>query len=215
MPKLRSDSYLNKYQLRFDYLLINVSEIHSPEKSERRTEIWKLYPDTIKLKRLYLNEYIQDEKLENYFETANAAIKNENADSKITYTINELMEVASRFFYCNKVYPDTTVEYHVCIGINGISEAKWTKDYRLLEAFCYEGIFNDLDKDNSQINESCTFNKKEACQKYKPGIITLDKYLEDVKNELFVRMKNDTVLKTKLIEYYEQNKSNLPFKIIN
>ncbi|MBI1837259.1 MAG: hypothetical protein HYR91_08350 [Flavobacteriia bacterium] len=56
----------------------------------------------------------------------------------------------------------------------------WVKDFRLLEAFCYEGIFNDLEKDNSKIDK-----KKEAYQKYKSKIITLDKYLEDVKKRSF------------------------------
>lgn len=215
MPILRSESELNSYNRRFEYLLINVSEIHLPQKSERRNEIWDLYPDTTKLKRLYLNEYVQDKKLENYFETTNAAINNEKFEVNITYTADELMEVASKFFYCDKVFPDTTVQSHVCVGLNGIKEANWNKDFKLLEAFCYEGIFNDLDKDVSEIDESYSFEKNEACEKYKSLIVTLDIYLEDVRNELFVRMKNDTVLRSTLLEYYEQNKTNLAFKIIN
>lgn len=215
MPKLRSESKLNEYNRRFEYLLINVSEIHFLQKAERRKEIWDLYPDTTKLKRLYLNEYIQDEKLSNYFELTKTAIWNENFEATITFTIDELLEVASKFFYCDKVFPDSTIQSHVCIGLNGISEANWTKDYKLLEAFCYEAIFNDLDKDISEIDESYSFEKKEACQKYESMIVTLDLYLEDVRNELFARMKNNPVLRTELLEYYEHNKSNLAFKIMN
>jgi hypothetical protein len=215
MPKLRSESKLNQYNRRFEYLLINVPEIHFPQKAERRKEIWDLYPDTTKLKRLYLNEYIHDEKLTNYFDLTKTAICNGNFESKITFNIDELMEVASKFFYCDKVFTDTTIQSHVCIGLNGISEANWSKDYRLLEAFCYEAIFNDLDKDISEIDESYSFEKKEACQKYKSMIVTLDLYLEDVRNELFVSMKNNLVLRTELLEYYEHNKSNLAFKIMN
>jgi hypothetical protein len=215
MPKLRSESKLNEYNRRFEYLLINVPEIHFPQKAERRKEIWDLYPDTTKLKKLYLNEYVQDEKLTNYFELTKAAIWNENFEATITFTIDELLEVASKFFYCDKVFPDSTIQSHVCIGLNGISEANWTKDYKLLEAFCYEAIFNDLDKDISEIDESYSFEKKEACQKYESMIVTLDLYLEDVRNELFARMQNNPVLRTELLEYYEHNKSNLAFKIMN
>jgi hypothetical protein len=215
MPKISSESKLNEYNRRFEYLLINVPEIHFPQKAERRKEIWDLYPDTTKLKRLYLNEYIQDEKLKNYFELTKTAIWNENFEATITFTVDELMEVASKFFYCDKVFSDTTVQSHICIGLNGVGEANWAKDYRLLEAFCYEGIFNDLDKDISSIDESYSFEKNEACQKYKSMIASLEMYLNDVRNELFARMKNDPVLRTKLLEYYEQNKSNLAFKIMN
>jgi hypothetical protein len=215
MPKLRSESKWNEYNRRFEYLLINVSEIHFLQKAERRKEIWDLYPDTTKLKRLYLNEYIQDEKLSNYFELTKTAIWNENFEATITFTIDELLDVASKFFYCDKVFPDSTIQSHVCIGLNGISEANWSKDYKLLEAFCYEAIFNDLDKDISEIDESYSFEKNEACQKYKSMIVTLDLYLEDVRNELFASMKNNPVLRTELLEYYEHNKSNLAFKIMN
>ena len=215
MPILSKESKLNEYNRRFEYLLINVPEIHFPQKAERRKEIWDLYPDTTKLKKLYLNEYVQDEKLTNYFELTKAAIWNENFEATITFTIDELLEVASKFFYCDKVFPDSTIQSHVCIGLNGISEANWTKDYKLLEAFCYEAIFNDLDKDISEIDESYSFEKNEACQKYESMIVTLDLYLEDVRNELFASMKNNPVLRTELLEYYEHNKSNLAFKIMN
>jgi hypothetical protein len=128
--------------------------------------------------------------------------------------VDELMEVASKFFYCDKVNPDTSVQSHVCIGINGLKEIKWEKDYTQLAAFCYEAIFTDLDKDNSKIDESYTSEKKLAREKYRKNITTLDKYLEDVKLDLFNRMKNSTTLKEELWAYYELNNNNLSFKIV-
>lgn len=215
MPKLSSDSELNPYRMRFDYLLINVPEIHSPSKAKLRKEIWSFYPDTIKLKRLYLKEYIKDERLRNYFEISKSAISNKTSKSEINFTTDELMEVASKFFYCDQVFADTTVQSHVCIGLNGVREAHWKKDYTLLEAFCYEGIFNDFDKELSPVDESYSFNKREACLKYKSTLQSLDQYLLDVRKELFTRMKNDSNLKKSLLSYYEHNKDNLPFRIIN
>ena len=214
MPELKKASNLIDYERRFEYLLINVSEIHLSQKSEKRKEIWSLYPDTIKLKRSYLKEYAKDEKLVNYFEKSSAAIINPAIEATETYSVDELMEVASKFFYCDKVFPDTTIQTHVCIGLNGVSEANWSKDYTLLEAFCYEGIFYDFDNDTSQIYESYSSERIEACQKHKTSITTLEKYLEDVRKELFYRMKSDPVLKRKLLEYYEKNKPNLAFKVI-
>ena len=32
---------------------------------------------------------------------------------------------------------------HVCIGLNEVKEASWAKDYTLLEAFCFEAIFEN------------------------------------------------------------------------
>ena len=214
MPELRQDSELTSYNRRFEYLLINVSQIHNQDHSERRKEIWNLYPDTTKLKELYLREYIKDDKLTNYFEITMAAITDTLIVVTSYFTEEELMKVASKFFYCDKVFPDTTVQSHVCVGLNGVSEANWDKDYTLLEAFCYEAIFDDLVSDTSKIEEIYSSEKKEACNQYKTSITSLDRYLIEVRNELFERMKNDPVLKATLLEYYNKNRNNLAFEII-
>jgi hypothetical protein len=214
MPEIKKGSKLMPYKRRFDYLLMNISEIHLPEKSDERDKIFNLYPDTSKLKSLYLEKYIQDKKLVSYFEEAVAPINNPEINRNKTYTTDELMEVASKFFYCDKVNEDTTVQSHVCIGINGLSETKWKKDYTQLAAFCYEAIFTDFDKDSSRIDESYSSEKKISCRKYRKNMTTMDKYLEDVKLDLFNRMKNNPALKEELLAYYELNKSTLAFKII-
>ena len=213
MPQLKPESTLIKYKKRFEYLLMNVSKMHQPDGVKERTEIWDLYPDTIKLKRLYLDKFVQDDKLVKYFEETNAPIANPNLEITKTYTQEELMDVASKFFYCDKILPDTIVQSHVCIGINGIKEAKWDKDFTLLAAFCYETIFNDFDKDSSTIYEVYSIEKKMACEQFRKNITSLDKYLEDVKLNLFSRMESNAILKQELLAYYDLNKNNLAFKI--
>ena len=215
MPELKTNSKLRKYQRRFDYLLMNVSEIHLPEKSKKRNQIFSFYPDTSKIKRLYLQKYIQDKKLSAYFKEAVAPVNTPNMKITKTYSVDELMEVASKFFYCDKVNSDTNVQSHVCIGINGLKEPKWEKDYTLLAAFCYEAIFSDFDKDTSQILESYSVAKKMSCQQYRKSITSLEKYLEDVKLDLFNRMKSNAVLKEELLKYYELNRTNLALILIN
>lgn len=213
MPDIKQDSELMSYKRRFEYLLINRSEIHLPENSEKRNKIWSQYPDTMKLKRLYLKEYVHDKKLTEYFEQTYAPIADTNLKEKEKYSEDELMEVASKFFYCDRVFPDTSIQTHVCVGLNGVSEANWDKDYTLLAAFCYEAIFNDLMKDSSQIDESYSKERVNACKKFISTITTLDQYLLDVRHELFTRMKDDPKLRELLMDYYVRNRNNLAFKI--
>ena len=215
MPELNADSELQPYARRFDYLLINVSEIHQPNKFETRNSIWSLYPDTIQLKRKYLNQYSTDKKLQHYFARTYNAIHDNPSEKKVDYTTEELMEVASKFFYCDSVLPDTTVQAHVCIGLNGVKEAKWTKDYTLLEAFCYEAIFSDLDKDSSQVWDSFGAIKSNSQLLFRKNMQSRPSYLENVKKEVFAQMKNDPILKTILVGYYQKNKPNLPFVLEN
>ena len=215
MPELKADSELQPYARRFDYLLINVSDIHQSNKFETRNSIWNLYPDTIQLKQKYLNEYSTDKKLKHYFAKTYDAIQPNQSKKKVEYSTEELMEVASKFFYCDSILPDTTVQAHVCIGLTGVKEAKWTKDYTLLEAFCYEAIFNDLDKDSSQVWESFGTIKSKSELLFRKNIQSLPSYLENVKKQVFVQMKNDPILKMILITHYEKNKGNLSIKLIN
>lgn len=215
MPELKADSELQPFARRFDYLLINVSEIHQTDKFEKRNKIWSLYPDTIKLKRKYLNEFSTDKKLKHYFGKTYDAIQQNQSKKNVDYSTEELMEVASKFFYCDKVFLDTTIQAHVCIGLNGIKEAQWTKDYTLLEAFCFEAIFNDLDKDSSQVWESFGAIKSQSESYFQKDMQSLESYLENVKNEVFKRMKTDSILKKNLLDYYDKNQSNLAIRIVN
>jgi hypothetical protein len=213
MPRLKAESELIKYQRRFEYLIINIPEINSREKFNERKKIFDLYPDTLEMRRVYLEKIVNDIKFGNYFEEAVAHIKEPNSKVNKKYTTDELMEVASKFFYCDQINPDTTVQSHVCVGINGLKETKWEKDYTLLSAFCFEAIFNNFDKDTSQVSETYILEKKKSCEKFRGNITTLDKYLENVKTELFIRMKNNTTLKKELLAYYESHKSDLAFAI--
>ena len=213
MPQIKAESVLQKYKMRFDYLILNTPEIHQPGKFKERGKIFNL-TDTSKMKMLYMKKLMNDKKFTRNFEEAISPITQPDFKISKTYTENELMEVASKFFYCDKVNPDTTVQSHVCISFNGVKETQWTKDYTQLAAFCFEAIFSDLDKDTSLISDTYLAEKKKSCEQYRKNITTLDKYLEDVKMELFRRMKNDATLKNSLLAYYEANKHNLVFKII-
>jgi hypothetical protein len=214
MPAIKDDSELARYSRRFEYLLINISQIHLPEKSGERNKIFALYPDTVALKKQYLEKYVEDKNLRAYFEETLDPMTNPDVAITKIFTVDELMAVASRFFYCDLIEPDTNVQAHVCIGLNGIREASWVKDYTLLEAFCYEAIFDDFDQEVSPIWDSFVAEKGKACQKHRHAIISLDQYLEDVKLDLFERMQQDEILKNVLLNYYELNKNNLAFKII-
>lgn len=213
LPVIKTESSLANYKRRFDYLLMNISAMHQSANAAVRQEIWGLYPDTVKLQERYLQKFIDDKKLVAYFEEMAEPILKPGIEIKKTFTVNELMEVGSMFFYCDALLPDTVVQSHVCIGINGIKEAQFDKDYTLLAAFCFEAIFSDFDKDFSPIDKAYSDEKKMASEKFKKDITTLDKYLLDVRLDLFKRMKSSAVLKKEFLAYYRLNAKNLAFRL--
>lgn len=214
MPSISESIEILGYSRRFEYLLINVPTIHSIDNAQKRNKLFELYPNTLELRKRYLNELIKDKNLKRYIDETLQPIRGKSFKTHNSYSVDELMEVASKFFYCDKVFPDTSIQAHVCIGLNGIKEAEWKNDYTLLEAFCYEAIFADLDKDTSLVWDSFGFQKNESCFRYRENITTLHAYLQDVKLDLFERMKADPILKRALLDYYTINQSYLAFTLI-
>ena len=213
MPQLRADSELLPYARRFEYLLINDSEIHLPEKANERKVVWNLYPDTNALKSRYLKKFSNDKVLGEYFSVAYSHVQTTDQKGKMTVSEGELLEVASKFFFCNRVLPDTSVQAHVCVGLNGVAEANWKRDYTLIEAFCYEAIYTSIDQDNSELWSEFITNKKRSAENYRAKIESLDDYLHSVKIDLFETMKNSETLRKCLLDHYKKNEGNLAFRL--
>jgi hypothetical protein len=213
MINVKKGSVLNDYRRRFDYILVHIPELHSREPSKETLKIFELYPDTLILKQKAMQAYLNDDKLSVYFEKTYQAIYDSTYKVDTWYTQQELMQVASRYFYCDQVREDSTVGSHICIGINGIKEANWEKDFILLEAFCLEAIFDLLDADDSPIRRYFNEAISVAEQQYKNGYISPETYLEAVKQEVFAKMENSQELKKGLLEYYHNNENNLAFRL--
>lgn len=215
MPFFVLPNELIKYHYRFDYLLLNSPKIHQKESYEDRSKLFSIYPDTLQLRSSYLNNLIKDQKFRNDVYQSLSAIKHPARKRKIKFNKEEMMEIASLFFYCDEVNADSSITSHVCIGINGLNERPFERDYTLLAAFCYEAIFKDIEKDTSLVYETYVNEKKNIIELFKPEITSLEEYLIRVRKELFKRMKNNKNLKDLLTNYYLQNRNNLSFEIVD
>ncbi len=213
MPKIKDSTLLHPYERRFEYLLLNTPKIHQPESYDERKKLFELYPDTAALAEEYAQILTQDKDLNSYFFQAIRPLIYEDVEPSLTYSESEVMEVASKFFYCDKVNPDTSIQFHICIGLNGVQEANWDKDYRLVEAFCYEAIFTDFDNDTSQLISKFAAELNQVNKAFKPMITSFNQHLNDVKLEMFSRMKNEIALKLVLSTYFANNQENLAFMV--
>lgn len=215
LPKLSSESELRAFQRRFDYLILNVPDIHLSGAFEQRIKIFNLYPDSIAMRAAYLDVLSKDFLLRLYFNQTQKAIHGNLArQDRIEKHFNEqeLFQVAARFFYIDSVFADSTFQTHICIGINGVDQINSKKDLTLLAAFCYEAIFTDFDKEVSAIDQVFEKHKKELTQKIKSGENNMAD-LKALRYELYTLMAKDHVFQKVLLDTYDQNKFNLAFKI--
>lgn len=199
--------FLNKHSRRFEYILMNrTSAIF------RDSTFQNLFPDTTQMTKIYCEKLSRDDVSLNYLNSF--IYPKKKSIKRIRYTKAELMEVSSRFFLCERVNPDTTIFWHVCIGINGQEDAEWLKDYTLLEAFCFESIFDGLrsnDKTKSDFMNNFLAYIKQAEAEYKD--LPFELILEKSRNDVFKKMENDIDLQTLLLDYYDDTKNKLPFTI--
>jgi hypothetical protein len=213
MVELAKSSPLWDYHRRFDYLILNTPAIHALDNGKWRSELFSLYPDTVALKKAYVSALTDDTVLQTYFQTTQKAILDPHSTDKSVYDRETLFEVASSFFYFDKVNTDSTVQAHVCIGINGVKDSPWKNDYTLLAAFCYEAIFNDFDQDFSVIDVAFIENKSGATEENRTHLNNKEEFLRLVRNDLYSKMAKDQRLRKVLLSYYRKHKADLCFRI--
>lgn len=191
-------TFIYRHSNRFQYVLFKQHDSFST--------FSKLYPDTAAINRRYSAYIRSSQVINNYF----AELCGESP-AKTTYTRAEMMKVASRFFLCDEVNPDSTVSAHICIGINGQKELATPKDLTTLEAFCFEAIFHYLGKKH----DPAFYKNFGNCKRNAARTIPFDaSFLNNVKAACYAAMENDEELKKALLHYYKKSKRNIGFVII-
>lgn len=197
---------IRKHNRRFEYILQNRTDF-------KNESFQNLFPDTLKMTGIYRNNLEDNLKTKNYFmKLALPLIQKVKIKEK--YSTPEIMDVASKFFYCDAVRPDTTIGLHICIGING-QEIKSKRDYTLLEAICFEAIFEKMFASRGKSTKYMD-NFSESVEKYSKinrGLAKsgLEPYLLKVRQDVYSDMRNDESLRETLFSFFERNKDNLPF----
>lgn len=198
---------IQKHPRRFRYILLN--------KSEFQNRYEKLYPDTVLINTLYTNSLRENKLFMLHFDNLTKPFSKLKF-KKLVYNKDELMQVAARFFYVEGMKKDSTINSYICINLNGIKNA-FKKEYTVLEAFSFEAIFEQFKVDGQpnpfMKNFKTYINQAIAIEK--PQFKNEKTYVENIRKYAFVKMEKDSKLQSALLNYYQLNKSNLPFEIVN
>ena len=203
--------FIHRHSKRFEYLLTNRTDLKNQIPAYQ-----EMFPDTAKISHSFTLHLQQRDSFLLYVNTFLTPLQSPRQPTTMIYSEDELMKVASKFFFCDRVNADSTIGMHVCIGLNGIKEARWARDYTLLEAFCFEAIFENLLNDDQQDDEfmkSAAAYRDNISKVQLPQSKTLDEYLERVKLSVFQEMMYDEALEKELLAHYRENRKNLPFEI--
>lgn len=211
-PVFDQNSPYSNYQWRFNYLLMNKSEIYQPGHFWKSERIVNMFPDTLRMREMAISQYRQDETLKSYFEQSLAPFW-ETEVPRISFSKKEMMEVASKFYFADQILPDTSVQVHICIGINGVSETEFAKDITLLAAFCFETIMQEKKVVQAKLDKAFKEERKKALRANQKLKGPSELYLIAVREQLYENMKTNKDFEKILLRYYKKNKVNLAFKL--
>ncbi len=173
---------------------------------KRRTglkEISAVMPDSLKAKSMFLKAINKKEFKDYFYKTYFA--------QKEKFTEQELMSIASKFFFMEKT--KNGFGARICIGINGLGNKK-DKDYTLLEAIAFEAVFAGLrtkNKEKSNFMQNLDKYQTDAVKRLNGSV---KDSLDFVRNSVFQSMENDEELKKYLLNYLKVNNKNVAVEIV-
>jgi hypothetical protein len=196
----KAGAFINHHRSRFDYLANKVlmEDINLISPVDYKAEYCKyLMKDEFYYHFLLLTPVKRDEK-----------------KMTITFTRDEMMKVASRFFYVEPHNEkDTTLAAHICVGNNGLRKLRSIKDLTVLEAFCFESLFHYLNSKKYPFTKRFLSNIQKYAAAEKAAFTDYKSYLLKVRQCCYDAMERDAVLQTALLAYYQHNKNSISFLI--
>lgn len=209
--QIKNDKYckfINKHQLRFDYIFF--------QNASKFKGIASYFPDTTKIHQEFCRQILQQGKTALYLLHLSPEDITQIHTATDTFTVEEMMQVTAKFFYCDGINTqDTTIQTHVCVGINGTDDLKLSKDVTLLEAFSIEAIFHYLQKNKTPefYTDFITYQQR-ISKKKRNNFNGFEDYLKRIRKMCYEKMETNEGLKRKLLRYYHKNRENLNFVIV-
>jgi hypothetical protein len=193
-------AFIEQEKLMMDYLLTNFSSPVSPD-------LLAAAKDSLALRKIYLAELKKDSSFAKVMEELQTKVL-EKKVAKDSIDMDDLMNVAMKYFTITKASADGGYSGKVCVGINGVTSTQ-TKRQAFLEAFAFSSIFKHYQSKEYNMYREFT----DAIRKILPIQLGEDnnERLLRAQGALFVLMSQNEKLQKMLREEYEARKTNLPF----
>lgn len=125
-----------------------------------------------------------------------------------TITIDEMLNIAVKYFYIRHINKDGHYVGQLCKGINGIEETEEVRNPPL-EDFCFSVIFSNYESEENKMYEELINGIKDV-YKLNLGTDKKEKLLR-AQGAMYMYMRHNETLKNLLIKSYHEQKEDLPF----
>lgn len=158
------------------------------------------------------NEFIKSLENDSKFNSVMNKLTNKVTDKSNyipdTVSVDELLNIAAKYFAIIKINKDGNYVGKVCTGINGLKQTEKERKPQI-EAFCFSTILNNFQGEQFNMYNEFVKGIKEL-YKINLGIENNDKLLR-AQGAMYMFMRNNETLKELLLFEYENKKEYLPF----
>ncbi|GAB2762262.1 hypothetical protein [Salinimicrobium soli] len=141
----------------------------------------------------------------------NEVLKKLSVEKKDSVSMDQLLNVAVKYFNIKGITPEGNYKAKVCGGLNGIEQTLAERKPHL-EAFAFSTILEHLDSDENNMYQELVAGVKEL-YKVELGTSNEEKLLR-AQGALYMIMRNNESLKNLLRSEYDKKKAFLPFVLI-
>lgn len=192
---------VNNNRQYIDYLRTHFSDNSNYEKLMSIT-------DTVELQ----NEFIKSLENDSAFNEVMHKLTEKSSDKQNympdTISMDELLNIAVKYFSILKINEDGHYVGKVCAGINGLKQTEKERKPQI-EAFCFATILNNYQGEQYNMYNEFVKGIKEL-YKINLGIESDDRLLR-AQGAMYMFMRNNDKLKELLLFEYENKKDSLPF----
>lgn len=130
---------------------------------------------------------------------------------KDSISLNQLLNIAVKYFSIKGLTEDGNYIGKVCAGINGIKQTEEVRQPHL-EAFCFNAILRNYRSEDFSMYDEFVKSLKELYS-LNLGVEPEEKLLR-AQGAMYMLMRNNESLRAVLIKEYEEKKQYLPFVLI-
>jgi len=164
--------------------------------------------DTIELQNGFIKSLENDSLFNSEMNKLTKKITDKSNYIPDTISIDDLLNIAVKYFSIIKINEDGYYVGKVCAGINGLKETEKERTPQV-EAFCFASILNNYQGEQYNMYNEFVKGIKEL---YKINLaIDSDARLLRAQGAMYMFMRNNEKLKELLLYEYENKKDYLPF----
>lgn len=192
---------VNNYSMYLDYLLTNFSDL------SYREELMAI-EDTNKLQREFVRSLQKDSVFNGEMHNLTKRITDKTNFIPDTVSMDEMLNIAVKYFALIDIQEDDAYVGKVCIGINGLDETEEERKPQM-EAFAFTAIMNNFQSKEYNMYDEFVKGIREL-YKINLGTDTDDRLLR-AQGAMYMFMRQNDKLKTLLLQEYKNNQKYLPF----